>query len=188
MWSAFCISTPLVSIRRILRSVASVVQGCFHPKTIIYERARVTRREAGTTQGFRENMGSSHLSSSAQIYAPENRSVCPFHASSQDLHAYSQGQKRPLKRRPRVTFSPTSMSLQHSMAFPQYFLLVVLSWIYVSFRFLRKKSTIPLPPGPPADPLLGHLRCLMHATNTTFFEWHRQYGIPYFSLPSHTVR
>lgn len=93
MWSAFCISTPLVSIRRILRSVASVVQGCFHPKTIIYERARVTRREAGTTQGFRENMGSSHLSSSAQIYAPENRSVCPFHASSQDLHAYSQGQK-----------------------------------------------------------------------------------------------
>ena len=96
--------------------------------------------------------------------------------------------KRPLKRRPRVTFSPTSMSLQHSMAFPQYFLLVVLSWIYVYFRFLRKKSTIPLPPGPPADPLLGHLRCLMHATNTTFFEWHRQYGIPYFSLPSHTVR
>lgn len=76
------------------------------------------------------------------------------------------------------------MSLQHSMAFPQYVLLVAFPLVYVYFRFLRKKSTLPLPPGPPADPLLGHLRCLMNATDTIFYEWHRQYGLPFFSLPS----
>ncbi|KXN91602.1 O-methylsterigmatocystin oxidoreductase [Leucoagaricus sp. SymC.cos] len=41
----------------------------------------------------------------------------------------------------------------------------------------RKKSTLPLPPGPPADPILGHLRYIPpEAPEDQFAEWSKIYG------------
>ncbi|KIP01864.1 hypothetical protein PHLGIDRAFT_131056 [Phlebiopsis gigantea 11061_1 CR5-6] len=41
----------------------------------------------------------------------------------------------------------------------------------------RQRHALPLPPGPPADPFLGHLRLMpSHNPHETFFEWSKQYG------------
>lgn len=47
----------------------------------------------------------------------------------------------------------------------------------------RKRSNLPLPPGPPADPLLGHLRIIPDPETRaeTFHEWSKQYGV--FAIP-----
>ncbi|KAJ3486701.1 hypothetical protein NLI96_g4059 [Meripilus lineatus] len=61
------------------------------------------------------------------------------------------------------------------MPFPQCLpLIAILLLAYVFSRSLRK---VPLPPGPPSDPLIGHLRLMTKPHNdATFTEWHKRYG------------
>ncbi|KAI0768442.1 cytochrome P450 [Irpex lacteus] len=54
----------------------------------------------------------------------------------------------------------------------------------------RKRSNLPLPPGPPADPLLGHLRIIPDPETRaeTFHEWSKQYGdVLSLKLPGKTL-
>ena len=46
--------------------------------------------------------------------------------------------------------------------------------------FLQKKQKLPLPPGPPGEPLIGHLRKLPDDQNRAevFYEWSLKYGVP----------
>ena len=43
----------------------------------------------------------------------------------------------------------------------------------------RKRHELPLPPGPPADPIIGHLRLLPDVQNMAevFQEWSQKYGM-----------
>ena len=53
----------------------------------------------------------------------------------------------------------------------------------IAARFaLKKRQRLPLPPGPPADPLIGHLRVFPDPTVTpeVFYEWSLKYGEYYF--------
>lgn len=60
--------------------------------------------------------------------------------------------------------------------------IIALALLYL-FIYLKRRSTkrLPLPPGPPADPLFGHLR-LMPSENheLTFHEWSKKYGISHY--------
>lgn len=44
--------------------------------------------------------------------------------------------------------------------------------------YLRKRLTNPLPPGPPADPILGHWRILPESNRKAevFYDWSLKYG------------
>lgn len=48
----------------------------------------------------------------------------------------------------------------------------------VARQVLKKRQNIPLPPGPPADPLIGHLRILpdFDTLAEVLHEWSRKYG------------
>ena len=49
--------------------------------------------------------------------------------------------------------------------------------IIVVYLFLRIKRSRRLPPGPPADPLIGHLRVLPREDpHHTYYEWSKLYG------------
>ena len=43
----------------------------------------------------------------------------------------------------------------------------------------RKRHELPFPPGPPADPMIGHLRLLPDVQNMAevFQEWSQKYGM-----------
>jgi hypothetical protein len=47
----------------------------------------------------------------------------------------------------------------------------------LSSRFLRKSTPYPLPPGPPGEPILGHLRIVPSAgTEYAYAKWGKEYG------------
>lgn len=63
------------------------------------------------------------------------------------------------------------------MSAPTIVALIALS-TFLYMRLTKKnKSRLPYPPGPPADPILGHMR-IMPSQNPheTFHEWAKQYG------------
>jgi hypothetical protein len=46
----------------------------------------------------------------------------------------------------------------------------------------RKTNTYPLPPGPPKDPIIGHVRYIPAKNpELTYIEWGKQYSIKAFS-------
>ena len=55
---------------------------------------------------------------------------------------------------------------------------VVVLCAVVARLSLKKRQKSPLPPGPPADPLIGHLRIFPEPQTTaeTFYDWSLQYG------------
>ena len=55
---------------------------------------------------------------------------------------------------------------------------IAISAGYSLFHVLRaRRGKAPLPPGPPSDPLIGHLRQLIPPVNEdTYHEWHHRYG------------
>ena len=64
-------------------------------------------------------------------------------------------------------------------------LIAALSLVILLARLLsRKRYPAPLPPGPPADPILGHARIFPRIDpQLTFLEWGKQYGqIALFTL------
>ena len=55
--------------------------------------------------------------------------------------------------------------------------LIVITCIILWFRQRAHKSKFPLPPGPPADPIIGHLRYIPPENpEDKIAEWSRQYG------------
>ncbi len=45
--------------------------------------------------------------------------------------------------------------------------------------FKSRRRSLPLPPGPPGDPIIGHLRYIpAEAPAETFAEWSKTYGVP----------
>ncbi|OAA72090.1 Cytochrome P450 [Cordyceps fumosorosea ARSEF 2679] len=47
----------------------------------------------------------------------------------------------------------------------------------------RRTNGLPLPPGPPAEPILGHLRIVpSHSPEYTYMQWSRQYGSDVLSV------
>ncbi len=62
-----------------------------------------------------------------------------------------------------------------SLGFP---LIVVVLLTYVALRGFQRRRKVPLPPGPPSDPIIGHLRLMMQPKDdTVFYEWHKRYGM-----------
>ncbi|KAJ3491621.1 hypothetical protein NLI96_g551 [Meripilus lineatus] len=54
--------------------------------------------------------------------------------------------------------------------------LLALAVVYGVVRLFRRDN-VPLPPGPPPDPIIGHLRLMRGPIQeTTYYDWHRQYG------------
>ena len=49
---------------------------------------------------------------------------------------------------------------------------------FATHLFFLKKQKLPLPPGPPGEPLIGHLRKLPDDQNRAevFYEWSLKYG------------
>ncbi|KAJ3489887.1 hypothetical protein NLI96_g1814 [Meripilus lineatus] len=65
-----------------------------------------------------------------------------------------------------------------------YFLVTLGIVCYFVARRAKHKRSVPLPPGPPADPIIGHLRSLpTAASEETLIDWHRTYGdVLYFNI------
>ena len=54
--------------------------------------------------------------------------------------------------------------------------------VWALVKWIRFRGRPPLPPGPPADPIIGHLRIMPSDHNDTFFyELSKKYGA-FFSL------
>lgn len=64
------------------------------------------------------------------------------------------------------------------MSLPSTYLLVLFGILsFVASRLTKRRRRLPLPPGPPADPLIGHLRTLpTAASEETLISWHKKYG------------
>ncbi len=54
----------------------------------------------------------------------------------------------------------------------------ILLFVVATRLALKKRQGLPLPPGPPADPLIGHLRVFPDpkVTPEAFYEWSLKYG------------
>ncbi len=79
-----------------------------------------------------------------------------------------------------IFIPPSSMSL--ALYFP-WAIVFLLTWI--TLRALQRKEKAPLPPGPPSDPIIGHLRLLLRPQDdAVFYEWQKRYGMV-FSLGPH---
>ncbi len=66
-------------------------------------------------------------------------------------------------------------------------LIVIALSLVCLFAYLKRSSTNrpPLPPGPPADPLIGHLRVMPSDNHgLVFHEWSKTYGMILFPSPS----
>ncbi|KAJ8520726.1 hypothetical protein ONZ45_g2491 [Pleurotus djamor] len=59
----------------------------------------------------------------------------------------------------------------------------------IPLYFIKKSRNLPLPPGPPADPLIGHLRIFpTKDQEVILYEWSRKYGdVMSFRLPGQTI-
>ncbi|KAG6826714.1 hypothetical protein H0H92_014761 [Tricholoma furcatifolium] len=58
-------------------------------------------------------------------------------------------------------------------------LLLLFGWVTAFYVFIRlkKRRHPPLPPGPPADPIIGHLRSIpAENQEEVFYQWGKQYG------------
>lgn len=61
--------------------------------------------------------------------------------------------------------------------------LGALLFVYWLYRTLSRKRSFPLPPGPPCDPFIGHLRLFMHGVEEETYDiWRKQYGMPDFLI------
>ena len=51
---------------------------------------------------------------------------------------------------------------------------------FLAYKSTRRRSArLPLPPGPPADPLIGHARVMpVRNPEEKFYEWGKKYGKP----------
>jgi hypothetical protein len=65
-------------------------------------------------------------------------------------------------------------------------ILLSLTCLVVWINSLRvSKKPLPLPPGPPAEPLIGHLRLIPPDNQETlFYKWGKLYGKIYLTVPS----
>jgi hypothetical protein len=60
----------------------------------------------------------------------------------------------------------------------------LLGLLVVLRTLLRKRSSLPLPPSPPADPLIGHIRLMPSKDEAIFFhELGKQYGEKNVCMP-----
>ncbi|TFK33315.1 cytochrome P450, partial [Crucibulum laeve] len=68
------------------------------------------------------------------------------------------------------------------------FWLIVVFMLFVWFKGLKIKHP-PLPPGPPADPTIGHLRKIpTENQETTFYEWSKIYGdVIHLRIPGRSI-
>ncbi|KAJ3479151.1 hypothetical protein NLI96_g9266 [Meripilus lineatus] len=63
------------------------------------------------------------------------------------------------------------------MTDPGYFgALLCCLLVYALFKSRRRRGMLPFPPGPPGEPLIGHLR-IFPRKHTTYLEWRKQYGM-----------
>jgi len=66
-----------------------------------------------------------------------------------------------------------------------YLLLAVVLWKIPSFFLFRKTTPYPLPPGPPGEPLLGHLRVVpSNKPEIAYAKWSKDYDsdVLYFNI------
>ena len=65
--------------------------------------------------------------------------------------------------------------------------LIAITSFILWFRQRTHKSKFPLPPGPPADPIIGHLRYIPPENpEGKIAEWSRQYGVCFWALVCET--
>ncbi len=96
---------------------------------------------------------------------------------------------------PKTLYIVNSLSLilvllppmSFTLSFP---LIIVVLLAYAALRALQRSRKVPLPPGPPSDPIIGHLRLMLQPKDdAVFFEWHKLYGMvsPMYSYPLLTL-
>ncbi|EHK99044.1 putative O-methylsterigmatocystin oxidoreductase [Glarea lozoyensis 74030] len=61
--------------------------------------------------------------------------------------------------------------------------------LFVLYKFLKpQKQSLPLPPSPPTDPILGHIRSIPSKNpELTYMKWGKQYNILYLSFLTQPV-
>ncbi|KAJ8520746.1 hypothetical protein ONZ45_g2483 [Pleurotus djamor] len=66
--------------------------------------------------------------------------------------------------------------------------VVLLAGTVIALHLVQSRKKLPLPPGPPAEPLIGHARVFpTKDKETTLHEWSKQYGdVMCFRLPGET--
>ncbi|KAF9002174.1 hypothetical protein BDQ17DRAFT_1484448 [Cyathus striatus] len=67
-----------------------------------------------------------------------------------------------------------------STTWPTYYLALAFAGMCLVW-FQRRKAGLPYPPGPPAEPIIGHLR-IIPSNNPDFIfrQWSRIYGKPFY--------
>jgi hypothetical protein len=109
------------------------------------------------------------------LRSPQNwftkKLICPQHTGSPVPSVREVHQKV-------LDIKMPAVQLLSRVPHPTMFPVILLAILATTALWLRRRNQkYPLPPGPPADPLIGHLR-LLSAGNTAenFNEWAQKYG------------
>lgn len=86
----------------------------------------------------------------------------------------------------KLVLSPPKMSLWIVASV----VIALVLWVKTAMDIAKKPLWLAYPPGPPADPVIGHLR-IMPSTDTAhhvFYDWSRRYGdVMYLEVPGKSV-
>ena len=126
-----------------------------------------------------------HAQEQGQIFRARARTICLVLVIPADIY-YSQldikGHHYFDETRLHTAFPPSHSLLQPMIA------IIISCILLVALGYFSRKRKVLLPPGPPADPIIGHLR-IMSSGNPegAFREWGKTYGAFLSLCPPHIL-